>query len=124
MIKLLPIVVFALLLSLCAPLSVHASIGSDEFWAQNEGHFACDNENDNDSDDDGKSDGEENPGNDNFDEPSGCYAAGYEDGQTGPFDTEVYHDNCEEEGRYYDGFIDGCIDEGNTRDVCISATDA
>ena len=71
-----------------------------------------------------KSDEEENPDNDNFDEPSGCYAAGYEDGQTGPFDTEVYHDNCEGEGRYYDGFIDGCIDEGNTRDVCISATDA
>jgi hypothetical protein len=124
LIKLLPIVVFALLLSLCAPLSVYASIGSDEFCAQNAGHFACDNENDNDSDDDGKSDEDENPDNAKFDEPSGCYAAGYEDGQTGPFDSEVYHDNCEGEGRYYDGFIDGCVDAGNTRDACESATDA
>ena len=112
---------------MCAPLSVHASIGSDEFCAQNEGHFACDNENDNDSDDDGKSDEEENPGNDNFDEPSGCYAAGYEDGQTGPFDTEVYHhcgDKDNGDDAYYNGFINGCIEVNNTRDVCISATDA
>lgn len=41
---------------MCAPLSVYASIGSDEFCAQNERHFACDNENDNNSDDDGRSD--------------------------------------------------------------------
>lgn len=41
---------------MCAPLSVYAIIGSDEFCAQNEGHFACDNENDNNSDDDGRSD--------------------------------------------------------------------
>ena len=44
---------------MCAPLSVYASIGSDEFCAQNEEHFACDNENDNNSDDDGRSDAQE-----------------------------------------------------------------
>lgn len=59
-----------------------------------------------------------------FDEPTGCYKAGYKDGQNGPFDTEIYHDNCEGKGKYYDGFIDGCMSEGNTRDVCESATDA
>ena len=62
--------------------------------------------------------------NDKFNDPSGCYQAGYDDGRTGPFDSEVYNDNCTGEGRYLDGFIDGCMSvEGNTRDVCESATD-
>jgi hypothetical protein len=51
-----------------------------------------------------------------------CYGAGYDDGNNGSFDREVYLDNCY--GEYYEGFIDGCISiSGNTRDVCESATD-
>ena len=118
-----------ILLSLCAPLSVYASIGSDEFCAQNEGHFACDNENDNDSDDDGKSDAQ-GIREDNEDETwnESCYDSGYRAGQNGPFSQET-HDHCgDEEGgddAYMEGFVNGCLDVGgNTRDVCISATDA
>jgi hypothetical protein len=57
-----------------------------------------------------------------------CRNAGYNDGQNGPFSQPTY-DHCgdEEDGAdaYYDGFIDGCMSvEGNTRDVCESATDS
>lgn len=57
-----------------------------------------------------------------------CYDQGFSDGQNEPFSQATY-DHCgEEEGgadAYYEGFIDGCISiEGNTRDVCESATDA
>ena len=56
-----------------------------------------------------------------------CRAAGYDDGQNGPF-SQGTRDHCgEEEGgddAYYKGFIDGCKSvESNTRDVCESATD-
>ena len=55
-------------------------------------------------------------------DPKGtCYGAGYDDGQNSDFNRGVYLDNCY--GEYYDGFIDGCTDAGNTRDVCESATD-
>lgn len=50
-----------------------------------------------------------------------CGNAGYDDGQNGPFDGDRY-DEC---GKfYYDAFLEGCMSiEGNTRDVCESATD-
>ncbi len=61
-----------------------------------------------------------------------CRDAGHDDGQNEPFSQGTY-DHCgEEEGgddeggddAYYEGFIDGCKSvEGNTRDVCESATD-
>jgi hypothetical protein len=51
-----------------------------------------------------------------------CYGTGYNHGQDGQFNTAVYNDNCY--GEYYEGFIDGCTDLGNTRDVCESATDS
>ena len=58
---------------------------------------------------------------------SSCYTEGIEDGRDGPFDREVY-DHCgdtNQEDDYYNGFIDGCMSvEGNTQDVCESATDA
>jgi hypothetical protein len=58
---------------------------------------------------------------------SSCYTEGVEDGRDGPFDQEVY-DHCgdtNQEDEYYNGFIDGCMSvEGNTQDVCESATDA
>ena len=48
-------------------------------------------------------------------------------GQNGPFSVDTY-DHCgDEKGgdeAYYKGFIDGCMPvEGNTKDVCESATD-
>jgi hypothetical protein len=56
-----------------------------------------------------------------------CYNTGYDDGQNGPFNDGTY-DHCgnEESGddAYYDGFIAGCMDADNTRDVCEQATDA
>lgn len=56
-----------------------------------------------------------------------CYNSGYNDGQNGPFSQGTY-DHCGEgngDDDYYSGFIDGCMSvEGNTRDVCESATDA
>jgi hypothetical protein len=57
-----------------------------------------------------------------------CRDSGYGAGRDGPFSRETY-DHCgEEEGgddAYYNGFINGCMSiEGNTRDVCESATDS
>ena len=57
----------------------------------------------------------------------GCRDAGYEHGQNGPFSVDTY-DHCGDEkggdDAYYKGFIDGCMSvEGNTKDVCESATD-
>ena len=56
-----------------------------------------------------------------------CRETGFNDGQNGPFKGGTY-DHCGNEANgdkaYYDGFIDGCMSvEGNTRDVCESATD-
>lgn len=58
--------------------------------------------------------------------PAACEADGYEAGQDGPFSQELY-ETCEEIGagdRYYDGFLEGCMDADNSREVCESATDA
>ena len=55
-----------------------------------------------------------------------CYDAGYDDGQYGPFEPGTY-DHCGDEGgdvSYYNGFIEGCMDANNARDVCEQATDA
>lgn len=51
-----------------------------------------------------------------------CGNAGYDDGQNGGFDNSK-HDEC---GKfYYDAFVEGCMQvEGNTKDVCESASDA
>ena len=56
-----------------------------------------------------------------------CEADGSEAGRDGPFNQELY-EQCGEVGgadAYYEGFIEGCMSvEGNTKDVCESATDA
>ncbi len=55
-----------------------------------------------------------------------CEADGYEAGQDGPFSQELY-ETCQGIGAgdaYYDAFIEGCMDAGNTEDVCEQATDA
>jgi hypothetical protein len=56
-----------------------------------------------------------------------CRNAGYDDGQNGPFARGTYDHYGEEAGgndAYFNGFINGCLDAGNTRDVCEQATDA
>jgi hypothetical protein len=57
--------------------------------------------------------------------PNACYNDGQAAGEDGAFSQELY-EFCEQYGdEYYEGFIDGCMSvEGNTRDVCESATDA
>ena len=56
--------------------------------------------------------------------PNACYSDGIDAGQNGEFSQELY-EFCEEYGdEYYDGFINGCMDAGNSRDVCEQATDA
>lgn len=56
-----------------------------------------------------------------------CYDSGYNDGRNGEFNRYTWADDCGdvEDNKYYRGFIEGCMSvEGNTRDVCESATDA
>jgi DNA-binding transcriptional regulator LsrR (DeoR family) len=61
-------------------------------------------------------------------ENADCYDAGYEDGQDLPLDGGA-NDFCrqfiDDQGNpYYTSLIDGCMSvEGNTLDVCESATD-
>jgi hypothetical protein len=65
-----------------------------------------------------------------------CTEQGYEDGRNGPFDHSEFK-KCEalsssiepelegESSTYYEAFIEGCLSvEGNTEEVCESATDA
>ncbi|MDQ3840213.1 MAG: hypothetical protein M3297_13210 [Thermoproteota archaeon] len=55
-----------------------------------------------------------------------CKADGYEAGQDGSFSQGLY-DTCQEIGAgdaYYNGFIEGCMDADNSREVCEQATDA
>jgi hypothetical protein len=52
---------------------------------------------------------------------------GYNDGQNGSFDVDKYNNCGDEEGgddAYYNGFIKGCMDADNSREVCEQATDA
>jgi hypothetical protein len=56
-----------------------------------------------------------------------CYDAGYDDGQNNPFNPDTFDHCADEDGgdqSYYDGFIDGCMDADNSREVCEQATDA
>lgn len=56
-----------------------------------------------------------------------CYDAGYVDEQNYPFNHDTYDHCADEEGgdqAYYEGFIDGCMDADNSRDVCEQTTDA
>lgn len=65
--------------------------------------------------------------NENEDWVDSCRDSGERAGKNGPFSQATYsHCGDEPGGRdaYYDGFIDGCISvEGNSRDLCESATD-
>jgi hypothetical protein len=101
-------------------MQVDASIGSDEFCNDNPDHFACDDKVGTVNEDEYEE--EKESWNDS------CRDSGYRDGQNGPFNQGTY-DHCGDEyngdDSYNNGFIDGCMSiEGNTRDVCESATDA
>lgn len=51
-----------------------------------------------------------------------CFERGIVDGEDHPFNHRTY-DNCGDD--YHQGFLEGCMSvEGNTREVCESATDA
>ncbi|MGH9984057.1 MAG: hypothetical protein ACRD8W_08885 [Nitrososphaeraceae archaeon] len=64
-----------------------------------------------------------------------CWQDGYDDGQNGPFD-QVRHEECivdipedikygsEFNEPYYEAFIYGCQDAGNTEETCERFTDA
>ena len=56
------------------------------------------------------------------DDSVSCYERGIIDGEDHPFN-QITYDNCRDQ--YYQGFIEGCMSvDGNSRDVCESATDA
>jgi hypothetical protein len=63
-------------------------------------------------------------GGDHDDKRSGdgnCYKKGVSDGKDNPFNSRTF-EKCGHD--YYKGFIKGCTSvEGNTKDVCESATD-
>ena len=50
-----------------------------------------------------------------------CNNDGLYDGENGAFSQGLY-DMCGD--TYYEAFIEGCMSEDNSRDVCESATDA
>jgi hypothetical protein len=50
-----------------------------------------------------------------------CENDGRYDGKNNPFSQEL-NEMCGD--TYYDAYIEGCMSEGNTRDMCESATDA
>jgi hypothetical protein len=54
-----------------------------------------------------------------------CWTDGYVDGQDGPYDHNR-SEECRDKGdQYHRAFIHGCESvQGNTRDVCESATDS
>jgi hypothetical protein len=63
----------------------------------------------------------------NEEQSDSCGSDGYNDGQNGPFDQNRYSGCGDEQGgddAYYDGFIEGCMDADNSREVCEQATDA
>jgi hypothetical protein len=54
-----------------------------------------------------------------------CYNAGYDDGQDGPFEEGTWRHCVDGNAKddYYDAFIDGCKDAGNTEETCEQFTD-
>jgi hypothetical protein len=55
-----------------------------------------------------------------------CYDAGLDDGKNSNFNREAFGDACgplDSSNDYYKGFIDGCMEADNPRDVCESAAD-
>ncbi len=72
--------------------------------------------------------------NENIDALVDCTDQGYDDGQNNQFDhnkfrqcealSESIDSNLEgEKSTYYEAFINGCIDAGNTRETCEDFTD-
>ena len=64
------------------------------------------------------------------DDAKGCYILGRSTGQNGDFQHDWFN-QCgtsfyleDGENRYYEGFIEGCMDADNSREVCEAFTDA
>jgi hypothetical protein len=58
-----------------------------------------------------------------------CFDEGFEDGKNNPFSQDKYDECGGSQGAgnnaYYNGFVAGCLSvEGNTADICESATDS
>ncbi|MGH9987662.1 MAG: hypothetical protein ACRD8W_27285, partial [Nitrososphaeraceae archaeon] len=63
---------------------------------------------------------------------AGCSDDGYEDGKNNPFDQER-NQECDEldksfgvevsQSTYYQAFMKGCMDSGNSQDICEAFTD-
>lgn len=58
------------------------------------------------------------------DDSEGCYELGYNDGQDNGFRVSFFN-HCDRpfylddgENKYYEGWIDGCIDADNSRETC------
>lgn len=52
-----------------------------------------------------------------------CRDVGYSDGQNTPFNQDKNNECRFIDNQYYKGFIDGCIDAGNTKEICEYFTD-
>jgi hypothetical protein len=64
------------------------------------------------------------------DDAQQCYEVGYNNGQDGSFHYGVF-DHCDRpyyrddgKNQYYEGFIDGCVDADNSREICDRFADA
>jgi hypothetical protein len=62
--------------------------------------------------------------NENIDALVDCTDQGYDDGQNNQFEHNKFR-QCEalSESTYFEAFINGCIDAGNTRETCEEFTD-
>jgi hypothetical protein len=117
--KIISIFLLSLVLIFGQHQQASATIGSEDFCAQNPRHFVRDNKNDNDENDNEISD-------DNGDWTKSCRNSGYYDGQNGNFEKGTW-DFCGDESGGKDGyddvFIYGCVNADNTKEFCESFTD-
>lgn len=52
-----------------------------------------------------------------------CWVDGFDDGQNGPSSPSRNNECTDKGNQYYEGFMHGCKDVGNTEYVCVSSTD-
>jgi hypothetical protein len=98
---------------------------NDGLYPCNDGTTATNALNCKDATENNSDNNDNNNDNDNYGGGGNCYDSGYDDGQNRPFDIILHSMNERCGDRYYEGFIDGCIDvEGNTLGVCQNVADA
>ena len=76
----------------------------------------CKDATEDDNDNDNNNDSNDNNG-------KGCYDMGYNEGQNGGYNQNIYNESVDCYGEYYKGFMKGCQDEGNRLGVCENAAD-